>query len=51
MTVDWLTSHPLTESDGSKAKDFYTTADGSKLYKEGRKIGCFAHLTANSEDP
>ena len=29
MPVDWLTSHPLTESDGSRANDFYTAADGS----------------------
>ena len=42
MPVDWLTSHPLTESDGSRANDFYTTADGSKVYNEGqRKLdGC-----------
>ena len=26
--VDWLTSHPLTVSDTSRANDFYTTADG-----------------------
>ena len=52
MPVDWLTSHPLTESDGSRANDFYTTADGSKVYNEGkRKIECFAHLTDDSEDP
>ena len=37
MPVDWLTSHPLTESDGSIANDFYTTADGSKVYKEGQR--------------
>ena len=49
MLVDWLTNHPLTECDGSRANDFYTTADGSKVYT--KKIGCFAHLTANSEDP
>ena len=35
MPVDWLTSHPLTESDGSVANDFCTTADGSKVYDEG----------------
>ena len=29
MPVDWLKNHPLTESDGSRANDFYTTADGS----------------------
>ena len=37
MPVDWLTSHPVTESDGSRANDFYTTADGSKVYNEGRR--------------
>ena len=29
MPMDWLTSHPLTESDGSRANDFDTTADQS----------------------
>ena len=37
MPGDWLTSHPLTESDGSRANDFYTTADGSKVYNEGQR--------------
>ena len=37
MPVDWLTSHLLTESDGSRANDFYTTADGSKVYTEGKR--------------
>ena len=37
MPVDWLTSHPLTVSDGSRANDFYTTADGSKVYNEGQR--------------
>ena len=37
MPVDCLTSHPLTESDGSKANDFYTTADGSKVFNEGQR--------------
>ena len=35
MPVDWLTSHPLTESDGSRANDFHTTADGSKVFLIG----------------
>ena len=51
MPVDWLTSHPLTEFGGSRANDFYTTADGSKVYNEGQRNLMFAHLTANSEDP
>ena len=46
----WLTSHPLTESDGSRANDFYTTADG-KVHKKDKENWMFAHLTANSEDP
>ena len=37
MPVDWLTSHPLTESDVSRANDFYTTAHGSKVYNEGQR--------------
>ena len=37
MPVDWLTSHPLTESAGSIANDFYTTADGSNVYNEGQR--------------
>ena len=52
MPVDWLTNHPLTESDGSRAYDFYTTSDGSKkcLMKD-KENWMFAHLTVNSEDP
>ena len=34
MPVEWLTSQTLTESDGSRANDFYTTAHGSKVYNE-----------------
>ena len=37
MPIDWLTNHPLTESDGSRANDFNTTADGSKVYTEGQR--------------
>ena len=41
MPVDWLTSHPLTESEGSRANYFYTTADGNIVYnEEQRQIGC-----------
>ena len=35
--MDWLTNHPLQESDGSRVNDFYTTADGSKVYNEGQR--------------
>ena len=37
MPVDWLTNHPLTESDGSRANDIYTTANGSKVKNEGQR--------------
>ena len=37
MPVDWLTNHPLKESDGSRANDFYTTADGCKVCNEGQR--------------
>ena len=33
----WLLAHPVKESPGSMANDFYTTADGSKVYNEGQK--------------
>lgn len=34
---DWMTAHPVRQSDGSKADDYYTTADGTKVYNEGEK--------------
>ena len=37
MPVDWLTNHPLTESDGSRANHFYTTDNGSKVNNEGQR--------------
>ena len=37
IPLNWLTSHPLIESDGSRANDFYTTADGSKVFYEGQR--------------
>ena len=39
QSCQWIgrQSHLLTESDGSRAKDFYTTADGSKVYNEGQR--------------
>ena len=33
----WLVAHPVKDSPGSLAKDFYFTADGSKVYNEGQK--------------
>ena len=37
MPTDWLTSHLLTESDGSRANDLHTAVDGSKVYDEGQR--------------
>ena len=37
MPADWLTNHPLTESDGSRANDFHTTDVDSKVYNEGQR--------------
>ena len=37
MPVDWLASEGLAESDGSRANDFYTTADGRKVCNEGQR--------------
>ena len=52
MPVDWLTNHPLTESDGSRANDFYTEQPMvAKCMMNDKEHWMFAHLTANSEDP
>ena len=42
MPVDWVDKPSYGQSPMvSRANDFYTTADGSKVYDEGqRKIGC-----------
>ena len=37
MPADWLPAHPLRESAGSQNNEYYTTADGSKVYNEGQK--------------
>ena len=37
MPVDWLTSHPLIESNGSRANVFYTTVEAAKCTNEGQK--------------
>ena len=50
MPVDWLTSHPLTESDGSRANDFHTTADAAKCTTKDKENWMFAHSTDISED-
>ena len=51
MPTDWLTNHPFTESASSRANDFYTKADGSKVKMKDKENSMFAHLTANREDP
>ena len=33
----WFSAHPLEPSAGSLAQDFYTTADGTKVYNEGQR--------------
>ena len=37
MPSDWFPAHATTESDGSRSNDFYTTADGTKVFNEGQK--------------
>ena len=37
MPADWLPAHPVKESPGSQSNEYYTTADGSKVYNEGQK--------------
>ena len=47
MPLDWLTNNRLTESDGPRANDFHTTADGSKVYNEEQ--GKFDFCTLDSQ--
>ncbi len=37
IPTDWLPAHPTQESPGSRVNEFYTTADGTKVYNEGQK--------------
>ena len=37
LPSSWLPEHPTEESIGSKNNDYYVTADGSKIYNEGKK--------------
>ena len=51
MPVDWLTNHPLTESDGSRAKISTQQPMIAKCIMKDKENWMFVHLTANSEDP
>ena len=52
MPVDWLTSHPLTQSDGFKSQLFFTQQPiVAKCTMKDKENWMFAHLTVNSEDP
>ena len=37
LPSSWLPEHPTEESVGSKNNDYYVTADGSRVYNEGKK--------------
>lgn len=37
LPASWLPEHPTEESLGSKNNDYYVTADGSRVYNEGKK--------------
>ena len=37
VPIDWLANHPLTKSDGSRAKSLSHTADGSEVFNEGQR--------------
>ena len=51
MPVDWLTSHPLTESDGQEQMISIQQPMAAKCTTKDKEILMFAHLTDNSEDP
>lgn len=35
IPTEWLPQHVLRPSAGSRAEDYYTTADGTKVFNEG----------------
>ena len=37
MPTAWCEGHELVESPGSKANEFYSTADGTTIYNKGEK--------------
>ena len=49
MPADWLPAHPTNESAGSKKNEYYTTADGSKVYNEGQKNVIISTLDGSQE--
>ena len=51
MPVDWLTSHPLTESDGQEQMISTQQPMAAVCTMKDKENWMFAHLTANSEDP
>ena len=49
IPTDWLPAHPVQESPGSRNKEYYTTADGSRVYNEGQKSVIISTLDGNQE--
>ena len=37
LPSEWLPAHDVAESPGSRSNEYYTTADGNKVYNEGQK--------------
>ena len=48
MPKDWCVAHPIRDSPGSLAEDFYTTANGTKVYNEGQREMYLATLDGKS---
>ena len=43
MPATWLINHRVVETESSKNKEYYTTANGGKVYNEGER-----HLLVSS---
>ena len=48
MPKSWFLAHAIKDSPGSLAEDFYTTADGSKVYNEGQREMYLATMDGKS---
>ena len=46
---EWLPAHPTRESAGSRSNEYYTTADGNKVYNEGQKQVIISTLNGGQE--
>ena len=49
IPTDWLPKHEIEESVGSRSREYYTTADGTKIYNEGQKCVAVSCMDGTQE--